>query len=121
METKRADLKNNSFSTQTLHAFRNVHNDKYFTDVTLVSGDDKQSSAHKVLLSSSSDVLRNMFIKNQVANLVILLSDISFTSLQQIINFIYTGECQVPVDILEDFLAAGKKLQIKERCSHQFQ
>ena len=84
-----------------------------FTDVTLVSDDDKQIRAHKFILSSCSPVLRQILLNNPHNNPLLFLMDINHKELQSIINFMYMGEVEVAQDNLENFLNVGAKLQIK--------
>ena len=48
----------NDFFGSIKDTFRTLRDDKDFTDVTLVSGDWVQIEAHKVILVSTSPVLR---------------------------------------------------------------
>ena len=50
----------NDFQQNLTSAFRNLRDDKDFTDVTLVSGDGVQIEAHKVILLSTSPVFAGL-------------------------------------------------------------
>ena len=47
-------LKWNDFQTNVTSSFRKLRNSDEFYDVTLVSDDQQQMSAHKIVLSASS-------------------------------------------------------------------
>ena len=103
----------------------NGHNDNFtacvkdalsqleFTDVTLVSDDDKQIRSHKFILSSCSPILRKILLNNPHDNPLLYLIDVNHKELQSIINFMYMGEVEVAQDDLENFFKVGEKLQIK--------
>ena len=52
------------FETNASNTFRQLWNDQYFADVTLVTVDDHQIRDHKVILSSCSKFFINLFLKN---------------------------------------------------------
>ena len=101
----------------------NGHNDNFkacvkdalsqleFTDVTLVSDDDKQIRAHKFILSSCSPVLRHILLNNPHNSPILYLMNIHHKELQSIMNFMYMGEVAVAQDDLENFFKVGKKLR----------
>ena len=43
---------------------QNSFNDEEFTDVTLVTDDDKEINAHKTFLSLCSTIIKNLLLKN---------------------------------------------------------
>ena len=62
------NLGDKDFQTNTIKTFKELWNDQDFTDVTLVTGDDKLVSAHKIILGSSS-----VFFKNYLGNIHIIV------------------------------------------------
>ena len=106
-------LSHKQFTKLAPEAFRNLIHDEYFTDVTLATRDNKQIKAHKVILASSSNFFENILIHNPRPNPLIYLKDISFDNLVLILNFIYLGLCEVPVDFVDDFIAVGKEVQVE--------
>merc|ERR1719427_1315334 len=53
-----------SFQTHLTSAFRNLQSEESFADVTLVSDDQVQIPAHKIVLSACSPVLKNLLLMN---------------------------------------------------------
>ena len=87
-------------------------NDTSFTDITLVTFDDKQINAHKIILSSFSPLFRNIIDRNPHQKPIIYLKDITHTHLLLLLKFIYIGSCEVKASDLEAFLATAKDLKI---------
>ena len=86
--------------------------DRYYTDVTLVTMDDKQIKAHKLILSSSSNFFKNIFVTNPHPNTLIYLKDINHKELELVLKFMYHGKCNVDRSDIENFLATGSQLGI---------
>ena len=82
-----------------------------FSDVTLVSEDQKQILAHKVILASGSPFFKNVLSLNSHPKPLIYLR-VKFSDLQEIVRFIYTGQCKVAQDDLDVFLEIAKSLNI---------
>ena len=120
MDNQTFNITHNKFVKLAPSVIKNLTNDEHFADVTLVSSDNRQIKAHKVILSSSSTFLKNILIKNPHPNPLIYLKGITFTNLQLIINFIYLDECVVPVKEVNDFINVGKELEI-ERLMEEVQ
>ena len=101
------------FESKSPDTFRNLWNEKDFVNVTLVANDDFQITAHKIILSASSPLLKRILTKNPHENPLIYLHNISSTELELIVKFIYLGACNVAQAGLIHFLAAGKALEIR--------
>ena len=86
--------------------------DNYFADVTLVSDDNFQIKAHKVVLSSFSTFFRNLFIENSHSHPMLFIKGASQKALSKILDFIYTGKTDVPEDELQMFLEFTKYFEI---------
>lgn len=113
MAAEEFDLANNHFGELAPAAFRNLADDELFTDVTLVTGDDQQIKAHKVILGSCSSFFKNILTKNPHPHPLIYLKDITFHDLTRILQFVYLGKCRVRVDDIERFMSVGKDLQVE--------
>ena len=101
------------FEVNAPSMFRELWREKDFTNVTLVANDDTQFTAHKIILSASSPLLRRILTNNPHQNPLIYLSNISSAELEFVIKFVYLGTCQVPQAGLVPFLAAGKALEVR--------
>ena len=83
-----------------------------FYDVSLVSDDDKVVSAHKVVLSASSEFFKNILRKADHSKPMIYLSGVRSTDLNCILDYIYDGEVQLYQEDLDNFLDVAQKLKI---------
>ena len=59
------DLKWNDFHSNVSKSFGLLRNEDYLHDVTLVSDDYKQVTAHKLVLSACSEYFKNIFRNNR--------------------------------------------------------
>ena len=89
MSYEKLSLAWRDFETNAPYTFQALWNSKDLTDVTLVTGDDQQIRAHKLILSSSSPFFRNIFIRNTHQNPLLYLKDITCKFLELVIQFIY--------------------------------
>ena len=103
----------NKFDENIIASFQSLKHDQDFTDVTLVCEENKQLKAHKVLISACSEFFKRILIQNPHQHPLIYLNGISFTQLQSIIDFAYSGQTEVDQDKLDSFLIAAKTLEIK--------
>ena len=62
------------------------------TDVTLVSEDKKHFKAHKIVLSASSTVFKNIISDNHNSNPVIFLGEFNHMKLSQFCNLFTWGK-----------------------------
>jgi len=83
-----------------------------FFDVTLAC-EDHEISAHKLVLSASSDFFKALLRRHKHDHPLIYLKGVKFHDLQAILDFIYTGETEVSEANLETLLAIGGELRIK--------
>ena len=75
-----------------------------FCDVTLVSNDNCKFEAHKVILSSSSDVFNNLLVNERHQNPLIFMSGVKGSVLQAVLDFIYSGEAHVEKEDMKSFV-----------------
>ena len=83
-----------------------------FYDVTLVSEDQTQIKAHKVVLSACSPFFKNILKKNLHQHPLLYLDGISSSHLQLITDYIYHGEVQVCQNEIDGFLEIAQKLKV---------
>ena len=100
------------YTENSCNTIRNLYTDTTFTDVTLLTEDDQQISAHKVVLASGSCFFRRILMKNSHQNPLIYLKGIKFSDLKSIVRFIYLGETEINRDEVESFMRTGNDLQI---------
>ena len=87
-------------------------NDEVLSDVILATMDNKHVRAHKVILSLRSTFFKNIFRKNFHQNPLIYLKDIQYEYLDLILEFIYSGKCDVEEPKIVKFLSVGKDLGV---------
>ena len=103
----------NAFASELPNTFKQLWNNPDFADVTLATKDGVQINAHKVILSASSTLLKDILRRNPHSNPLIYFNNLKSTEVNLLLQFIYLGQCQVGQDGLMDFLAAGKQLMVK--------
>merc|ERR1712126_425941 len=99
------NIKWNDFQPTISNAFSTFRNSEYLHDVTLVTDDNQQFTAHKLVLSASSEYFMKIFQQNSKhSHLVICVDGLSSTELSKVLDFIYNGEVQIPQPNLETFM-----------------
>ena len=106
-------LKWNDFQTNVSNTFRKLRTSEHFYDVTLVSDDQQQVQAHKVVLSSSSEYFKNILTSNKHSHPMLCLSGVNKEDLKNILDFIYNGEIQICQDNLDQFLNIAQRFQLE--------
>ena len=106
-------LKWNDFQTNVSNTFRKLRTSDHFYDVTLVSDDQQQVSAHKVVLSSSSEYFKNILTSNKHTHPMLCLNGVNAADLKNILDFLYNGEIQIYQDHLDQFLAIAQRFQLE--------
>ena len=106
-------LKWNDFHSNVSKSFGLFRNEKYLHDVTLVSDDHNKISAHKLVLSASSDYFRDIFKNNQHPHPLLCLDGISSEDLKNIMDYIYNGEVKIYQEGIERFLTVAQRLKIE--------
>ena len=103
----------NNFQTNITTAFRDLREDKEFTDVTLACEDGQQVEAHKVVLISSSPFFKSLLQRNKHPHPWIYMRGLESKDLVAMIDFLYHGEANVFQENLDSFLAIAEELQLK--------
>ena len=103
----------NDFQLDISSAFRDLRNDKEFTDVTLACEDGQQVEAHKVVLISSSPFFLNIFKRNKHPHPLIYMRGLRYEDLLSLVDFLYHGEANVYPDNVDSFLTIAEELQLK--------
>ena len=105
-------LRWNEFERNTANSFAKLRNEDSFFDVTLVSNDQKQISAHKLILSACSDTFRKIFSNNITPNLVLYLDSLDSTEVNLMLDYIYQGEVNVYQERLDRFIKIAEKFKL---------
>ena len=107
-------LRWNDFEANAIKSFRNLRNEEDFYDVTLVSSDQHQLQAHKLVLSASSEYFKKILTNNgKHSNTLLCLEGISTLELTHVLDYIYNGEVQIYQDNLDRFLLVAQRFQLE--------
>ena len=118
---ERVCLKWNDFKTNVSNTFRRLKDETDFFDVTLVTEDEKFVTAHKVVLSASSEFFKNILKKADHSKPMIYLNEVEFKELSQVIDYIYEGETNIYQEDLDTFLGVAKKLKIEGLTGQKYE
>ena len=111
---KKYNVQWETFPNHLLGVFRGLGEQGDFADVTLVSDDQIQTPAHKVVLSACSPVLRTLLINNPHSHPLIYLRGIKQPTLTAILDFMYFGETQISGHCVNTFFDVARDLEVKE-------
>ena len=104
MSTEKFDLTWHTYTDHLREMLHDMMTCNELTDVTLVSEDKKHFKAHKVVLSASSTVFRNIISDNYNSNPVIYLRGIQSYEIESILQFIYLGQATFYQERMNEFL-----------------
>ena len=108
------NLKWSDYLSNIAEKFSSLRKEEDFFDVTLVSCDKRQVSAHKVILSSCSEYFKTILKNNsKTSNTILCLENIYFEELTQILDYVYEGEVQIKEDQLENFLKIAQRFELQ--------
>ena len=113
--SQKFSLKWNDFPSNVSKSFGLFRNEDYLHDVTLVSDDHKQVSAHKLVLSACSEYFRDIFKLNNKPNAhpLLCLDGISSGDLKDILDYMYNGEVQIFQEDVNRFFSLAQRLKIE--------
>ena len=103
----------NDFKENISSSFKELREDREFTDVTLACEDGQQIEAHKVVLVSSSPFFMGLLRKNKHPHPLIYMRGLRSEDVMAIMDFLYQGEANVLQDDLDNFLALAEELKLK--------
>ena len=106
-------LKWNDYQFNWNRSLSELRNDNDFADVTLISDDKVKFSAHKVLLSSCSNMFKFILKSSKHTNPFLFLGGVSSVNLGFILDYIYHGEVKIFQEQLDSFLEIAQKLEIE--------
>ena len=90
-----------------------LRNDSDLADVTLISEDKVKFSAHKLLLSSCSNMFKLILKGTNHANPLLYLGGVSSVNLGFILDYIYHGQVNLYQEQLDSFLESAQKLEVE--------
>ena len=101
------------YSEAVVTNFGRLVEDDVFTDVTLVSNDERYIKAHKAVLSLNSPFFKSILTRHPHSHPLIFLDSLTYEDLRNLINFIYLGETKVIHEDLNNFLTIGQKFKLQ--------
>ncbi|CAH0406929.1 unnamed protein product [Chilo suppressalis] len=100
-----------SFKLSVNKGFAILQQQQEFVDLTIASG-GYLVKAHKSIIALASPYIKSILLSTPCQHPVIFFSNISHRVLSFILEFVYTGEVQVPCDLYESFIQAAKDMHI---------
>ena len=91
------------FNLHVGQTYKELYDEKKFTDVTLISDDQAEFPSHKFLLSSASKVFARILEKLPQYNPIIFLKGVSSTDLELLLKFLYYGQVKIPYSDVKNF------------------
>ena len=113
--TENFHLKWNEYTANIRSVFQELREDTDHVDVTL-SCHDGQLHAHKVILSASSSIFRDLLRRSNLVqhnHPIIYLRGVHISDLRLVMDFVYRGEVSVSQEELDSFLSVSQELRIK--------
>ena len=105
-------LQQNDFLSNYVASFQELRTSEELFDVTLAC-EDKNVEDHKVVMSACSPFFRHIFSKTKQNHPFIYLKGVLHKDLVALLDYIYTGETQVPAQDVNRFIDAARDLKIK--------
>ena len=106
-------LKWNDFQSNVSNCFGLLRDEDYLHDVTIVTDDNEQTPAHKLVLSACSEYFKNIFKRNKNPNLLICLKGVNFHDLGNVFDYIYNGEVKIYQEDIERFLEVAQRFKLE--------
>ena len=106
-------LKWHEFHSEVSQSFKLFRQEKHFFDVTLVSDDEVQIPAHKLVLSACSSFFKSILQTNAHDHPLLYLSGFNSKYLGYILDYMYNGEIEIYQEQLGSFLDLGQTLKIE--------
>ncbi|XP_053684632.1 uncharacterized protein LOC128734450 [Sabethes cyaneus] len=110
------------FGDHMISTFLEVYLNSAYTDVTLVLADGGQLVASRMVLSMASKFFADIFqtafnsagfYSRDAQESKIMIPDVKFGVMKNVLNFIYTGEVNMNARDMSDFFEVCKLLQLK--------
>ena len=106
-------LKWNDFQSNVSNSFSLLRNEDYLHDVTIVSDDNEQIAAHKLVLSTCSEYFKSLFMKNKHSHPLVCLEGLNSDDVKNMMDYMYNGELQIFQDDLDRFLNVAQRFKLQ--------
>ena len=112
--SEKLNLEWNDFQSNVSQSFGVFRHEDYLQDVTLVTDDNTQISAHKLILSASSDYFKSLFRTNaNHTHPLVCLNDVDGKVLGYILDYMYHGQIQIFEESLDSFIKVAKRFKLE--------
>ena len=115
------NLKWDSFTRIFTSSLKVFSEENILTDVTLVSDDLVEVSAHRLVLSSASPVLREIILRSGEGRPTLYLRGVKHKTLKSLLQFIYEGKTSLPEDEVKDVVDIAVDFEIKDFFNEHFE
>jgi len=106
-------MKLSDFDSNFVTSVTELRNSKELFDVTLFSDEETPFQAHKLVLSASSSVFRNIFKFKQNSSPLLYIRGLTNKDLTNVLEFLYKGEVVLAYTDVETFLKVSRDLKLK--------
>jgi len=113
MNLEKFCLQWNDFQDNIQSSYKQLRNDLELSDVTIACEDGQTIKAHKLIISSSSPILRDIITMNKHPHPLIYLRGVDAKKMNYIIDFMYYGEVNIFQEDLEEFLNLAEEFKLK--------
>ena len=103
-----------TFSDHLKLMFKDLYQEGSHSDVTLVSDDQTQFKAHKIVLSACSPVFKKIIESNPSQHPLIYLRGIQSYEMESILQFMYLGEGKFYHERMREFIKVAQDLEVKD-------
>ena len=111
--SEKFSLKWNDFQSNVSNSFSLLRNEDFLQDVTIVSDDNEQIAAHKLVLSACSMYFKEIFKKNKHSHPLVCLEGLSSNDVRNMMNYMYNGELQIFQEDLDRFLNIAQRFKLE--------
>ena len=105
-------LRLGGFQENITGIFKCLQKEKEFCYVTLVCEDNQQFEAHKVILSASSSLLRDLLKSTSHSHPLLYMWGVKTRDLANVVDFIYDGQVEIYQSDLNEFLLVARQFQL---------
>ncbi|XP_058789523.1 protein tramtrack, beta isoform-like isoform X2 [Phymastichus coffea] len=106
-------LRWNNHMTNFTTAIAQLLKSEAFTDVTIAVDEGNTIKCHKMILAACSSYFQDLFMKNPCEHPIVILSDVKYSEIQAILDYMYRGEVNVAQDQLTGLLKVANFLKVK--------
>ena len=111
--SQKFSLKWSDFQSNVSNSFGLLRNEDYLHDVIIVTDDNEQIAAHKLVLSASSEYFESIFKRNKSPNLLMCIEGVSSEELKNVLDYIYNGEVQIFQEHIDRFLEVAHRFKLE--------